>query len=67
MTALDETVGFLVIGRYRDQKQTTFHPTEDAAKRWIAAFLERCKAMTPSAGEAKPFVVMLPGINYSAG
>lgn len=64
MPHLDETVGFLVIGKYLTHKRTTFHPSEEAAKKWIEGFLEHCKTMPPPADGAKPFVVMLPGINY---
>jgi hypothetical protein len=64
MPVLDETVGFLVIGKYLDNKQTTFHPSEEEAKKWIAGFLEQCKLMRAPPGGAKPFVVLLPGINY---
>ena len=64
MARLDETVGFLVIGKYLDHKQTTFHPNEEAAKKWIEGFLEHCKTMRPPPNGVKPFVVMLPGVNY---
>lgn len=64
MPHLDETVGFLVIGKYLDHKQTTFHPSEEAARKWIEGFLEHCRTLRPPPGGAKPFVVMLPGINY---
>jgi len=64
MSALDETVGFLVIGKYLNNKQTTFHASEEEARKWIRTFLAQCKTMTTPAGGTKPFVVMLPGINY---